>query len=76
MQTDIVNIITITPSTTPGVVSYYLRRDGVLIAIIPASGPYIYYDHNRSKHQTYTYSLTSVDGFGVESAPVVLVMKG
>lgn len=76
MQTDIVNIITFTPSTSPGVVSYYLRRNGVLIAIIPASGPFIYYDHNRNKNQTYTYSLTAVDAFGVESAPSILVLKG
>lgn len=76
MQSDIVNIITITPSTTPGVVSYYLRRDGVLIAIIPASGPFIYYDHNRDKNRTYTYSVTAVDAFGAESMPAILVMRG
>lgn len=74
-QIDRINIITFTPSTDPVVVSYLLRRNGVLIAVIPANGPFVYYDHNRCKNTTYIYTLTSVNSFGVESTPITVVVN-
>lgn len=73
-QTDLVNIITFIPSPSPTVAAYYLRRNGVLIAVIPATGPYIYFDHNRSKKIVDVYTLTAVNANGAESTPVVVVL--
>lgn len=67
-----VNIITFTPSTDPSVVSYNLRRNGILIATIPATGPFVYYDSNRCKNEVDVYSLTSRDLLGQESTPIVI----
>lgn len=74
-QTDHVHIITWLPSPDANVVAYYLRRDGVLIAIIPASGPFIYVDHNRPKRIPEVYSLTAVNNLGQESVPSIIVLK-
>ncbi len=72
MQTDRVNTISFVPSTDPAIVAYYIRRNGVLIAIIPAAGPYIYQDHNRVKGQIDTYTIVSVNVDGQESIPLVV----
>lgn len=74
IHSDLVNIITWTPSPDPNVVAYYLRRNGELIGIIPATGPFNFVDQNRKKKVTYTYSLTSVDRDGVESTPITVVL--
>jgi hypothetical protein len=73
-QTDRIHIITFTPSTDPTVLAYYIRRNGVLIAAIPASGPYIYYDHNRCKRDTDVYTITAVSLEG-EGLPAVVVLS-
>lgn len=72
-QTDRVHIITWTASPDPTVTSYYLRRNGILIAIIPSTGPFIYYDHNR-KNKTDVYTLTAVNGDG-ESTPITVILN-
>lgn len=74
-QTDLVYILTWTPSTDPATAAYYLRRNGVLIGVIPARGPFIYYDHNRNKHTTAVYTLTAVTSDGVESTPISVKVK-
>lgn len=73
MQTECVNTITWTPSRDPAVVAYYLRRNGILIAVIPAQGPYIYVDHDRCK-VVDTYTLTAVYPGGEESLPVSITL--
>lgn len=73
-QTDRIHIITFTPSTDPAVTAYYIRRNGVLIAAIPASGPYIFYDHNRCKGVTDVYTITAVSPSG-EGPPAVVVLR-
>lgn len=73
-QTNQVNFISFAPSTDPTVVAYYLRRNGVLIATIPAFGPYLYTDGNLCKSTSDTYSVTAVDADGVESTAVVVVL--
>lgn len=72
-QADRIHIITWIPSTDPGVFAYFLRRNGELIAIIPATGPFIYFDHNRC-NTTDTYSLTAVTAAG-ESPPAVVTLR-
>lgn len=69
-----VKIITWSRSLDPLTVSYYLRRNGKLIAIIPASGPFKYNDHKRCKN-TDVYVVTSVNAAGVESNPLTVSIK-
>lgn len=71
---DRVNIISWTPSTDPTTDSYRVFRNGVLIAIVPASGPFVFFDHNRCKGPT-TYSLTAVNEEGIQSAPVTVTIR-
>lgn len=73
-QSDLVHIIEWSPSPDPEVTAYYLRRNGIMIAIIPATGPFIYYDHNRHHNKTDEYTVTAV-GPGGESAPVTIIIK-
>lgn len=69
-QSDRVNTLIWTPSPDPTVVAYILRRNGVLIATIPATAQPIYQDHNRCKNVVDVYTLTAVDATGLESTPV------
>jgi len=73
-QTDRINVITFTPSPSPGVTSYELRRNGVLIAVIPGTGPFIYLDHNRCKNVPDVYTLVAV-GVGGVSTPVTVTVQ-
>jgi hypothetical protein len=74
-QTDHIHIITWAPSLETGIITYNLRRNGVLIAVIPAAGPFIYYDHNRCRKNADTYTLTTVAFGGAESAPLTIVLR-
>jgi hypothetical protein len=71
---DRVKIITWTASTNPNAVAYRLTRNGVLIATIPASGPFTYRDHHRCKHSD-VYIITTVDTLGQESNPLTVTIK-
>ncbi len=74
MQSDRVHIINITPSTDPTVVSYYIYRNGVLIGIVPATGPLTFYDHNRHKGSVDTYTVYAVTSGGVFSEPASITL--
>jgi hypothetical protein len=73
-QTDRVTIIRWTPSADATTTSYNLRRNGEIIAVIAAAGPFIYFDHNICKRTTNVYSLTAVNASG-ESDPLVVVVN-
>lgn len=73
-QTDHVHILSWIPSTNPNVVAYYLRRNGQLIAIIPATGPFIFFDHNRCRRIPDVYVLTTINALGVEGSPSTVVL--
>lgn len=73
-QTDRVNIITWSASLDPLVVSYELRRNGVLLATIPSGGPFIYADHNRCRNVPDVYTLTAIDVNGAPSVPVTITV--
>lgn len=75
MQTECVKTITWTASPDPSVTSYYVRRNGNLVQIIPASGPFIYIDHHRRCGQEDVYSVTAVNALGQESIPVIVIIK-
>lgn len=70
-----VNVIAWTPSTDPTVVSYNVFRDGVLVAIVPFTGPFVFYDHNRCSNVPATYSVTAVNAEGFESTPVTITIN-
>ena len=72
--TDRVKIITWAPSTNPDAVAYHLRRNGLLIATIPLSGPFTYRDHHRCKHSD-VYIITTVNAAGEESNPLTVTIK-
>jgi len=73
-QTDIIHRLKWIPSSDPSVVEYQLFRNGKLIAVIPASGPFIYLDHNRREHVPDTYILIAITASGVQSLPVIAVV--
>jgi DNA-binding beta-propeller fold protein YncE len=71
LQTDYINNITWTaPATGTTPAAYAIYRDATLtqlVAIVPASGPLQYYDHDRNPNVTYTYYIVSVDASGNQS---------
>lgn len=74
-QTDRLHIIKFKPSTDTNVTFYRLRRNGGILAEIPATGPYKYIDHHRSEKVRDVYTLTSVNAGGIESKPLVITLK-
>ncbi len=71
---DRVKIITWTPSIASSVIGYNVRKNGILVKTIPASGPFIYKDHNTCK-KTDVYTVTSVSADGLESLPLTISVK-
>lgn len=63
------------PGESLGIVSYQISRNGVVIAVVPASDPSIYYDHNRKKNMTYIYTIVSQYANGAKSTPVSITLK-
>lgn len=72
MQTDCVHTIIWTPSPTSTVVSYQIMRNGIFLALVPASGPLIFIDHLRCK-KTDVYTVAAIDANGLTSLPVTIV---
>lgn len=72
-QKERMNHIQWLPSPTPGVVAYYVFRNGRLLATIPSTAPLMYNDHNRSKKQD-VYSVIAVNNEGVQSEPVTIIL--
>lgn len=70
-QIDYIHRLTWTPSSDSSVVSYLIFRNGELIATVPASGPYVYFDHNRHKHEEDTYVLVAVNEQGTQSSVLI-----
>lgn len=73
-QSDRIHIISFVPSSDPSVFAYYLTRNGVLIAILPATGPFFFEDHNRCR-STDVYSITAVTTCGNASTPSVVILR-
>lgn len=74
-QTDRIHRLTWTPSTDPDIVVYRIFRNGVLIATIPASGPFVFNDHHRSKDVKDVYILTAVNSAGLESSTLSVTLR-
>ena len=70
LQTDYINNITWTAPTSGSPAAYAIYRDATLtqlVAIVPASEPLQYYDHDRNPSVTYSYYIVSVDANGNQS---------
>lgn len=72
-QTELINQLTWQPSPDLTIIGYFIRRNGVIIANIPAQGPFFFLDHNRRKHEIYVYTLTAFSATG-ESTPLTLTL--
>lgn len=74
-QTDRIHRITWTPSPDPAIVSYNIFRNGKLIKIVPASGPFVFNDHDRSKNHPDTYTVKAVNNVGLESTGISVTLE-
>lgn len=74
MQTECADTITWSPSIDPTVIAYYVRKNGVLVAVIPAQGPFIYVDHVNCRDADI-YTVSAVDLNGTESLPVSITLS-
>lgn len=62
------------PVNSSSIVSYQISRNNVLIATVPASGPFVYNDLNRSKKRMDIYTIVSVNGDGRQSVPLSVAL--
>ena len=75
-QTEIVSVLKWRPPVnSSGIVSYQISRNGVVIAVVPASHPSVYYDHNRKKNTNYIYTIVSLNAAGTESTSLSIGLK-
>ncbi len=75
-QTDRTNVLKWSPPVNfSEIVSYEIRRNGVVIAVVPASNSRVYYDHNKKKNKTYIYTIVSLNAKGTRSASLTIVLK-
>ncbi len=63
-RTDYVHHLEWDKSTDPTVVSYLLLRNGKSIGTRPATGPFVFNDGNRGKHQQDVYVLQALNSSG------------
>ena len=71
---ELYNLLQWQASPSPAVVGYIIYRNGIQIASVDAS-TFTYQDHNREKNVTVTYSVTTIDSTGDQSAPITVVIN-
>jgi hypothetical protein len=74
LQYELYNQLTWASSPSPGVIGYYIYREGMKIAKVDAS-TYTYKDHNRKKGHPYTYAITAFNSAGNESTSINIVIS-
>lgn len=55
----------------------YMQKKSILVeedAIVPAMGPFVFFDHARCKGILNTYSVVAVNAKGDESAPIMITL--
>lgn len=72
-QTNHVQRLTWTASPSPNIVQYFIYRNGVRMGTVGAS-TFVFDMHNVNKSVSATYSITSFNSFGQESAPINIVL--
>ena len=70
ISTDIINVLSWKPSTTPNV-SYRIYRNGMLVG---TSYTPSYDDHQQTPGKVVNYSITTVDESGSQSAPILFTV--
>lgn len=70
-QTDIIHRLTWNQIADPTVLGYVLYRNGEQIAVIPSTGPLVFNDHNRRKHEVDIYTLAAFNANGPIGTPAV-----
>ena len=74
-QTEISHKLVLTPPTNPtSIVSYEISRNGVVIKLLSAPGPLVYYDHNRSNKKKDLYEIVSLNAEGKRSKPLSITL--
>ncbi len=74
-ETDIIHRLAWTPpADASSIVSYQISRNGIAIALVPASGPFVYYDHNQSPNRIDVYTIVSVNTNGETSVPLSVTL--
>ncbi len=74
-QTDIIHKLVWTPpADSSSVVSYQITRNGAIIALVPASGPFSYYDHDRSAKRIDNYTIVTMNADGSRSTPLSIAL--
>lgn len=74
-QTDIVHVLTWTPSTDPTVEGYRIYEGDNLIDSVPASGPFKVVIPSRNSKKQYTYSVVAINRFGNESTRLTITLS-
>ena len=77
LQEDLINNLTWSATGPSLPVSYTIYRDAELtdlVALIPATEPLQFLDHNRLPGITYTYYLVGTNAVGTTSNPVVITV--
>ncbi|NGX37541.1 MAG: Bacillopeptidase F [Chlamydiae bacterium] len=74
-QTDRIHRVTWAASQSSCITEYQVFRDGVLVDIVPPSGPFEYTEHNRKSDQTAVYTIVVVNSFGQTSKPVSISLQ-
>ena len=73
-QIQFLNRLNWIPSSGANVTSYNIFRDGVLIASVSAAGQLTYSDQLINKDESYSYGITAVNSFGMESDPIFVTI--
>lgn len=74
-QTDRIHQLTWEKSLDLSVKGYEIFRNGQLISTIPASGPFIFIDHNRSRRSSDTYVIRAINAAGIESTSLTVTLR-
>jgi len=75
LQVDRIHHIQWQASQDPTVIRYQVYRDGEFLAVVSASDPLMYDDHNRSKNKTDVYSVNDVNTSGNVSSSVSIKLR-
>ncbi len=73
-QRNLVQRLVWTASPSPNIVQYRIYQNGILVGSINPNQPFIFDFHNISANISITYSVTALNLFGEESAPISIVL--